>query len=75
MPKFCRQYKYCLENSAQDFSLPDCQFLHSGKLCIDSMPLCVCVCACVYVCVCVRERELKLKLENFIFQGLYFRFI
>ena len=28
-------------------SLPDCQFLYSGKLCIDSVPLCVCVCACV----------------------------
>ena len=47
MPKFCRQCEYCLKNSAQDFSLPDCQFLYSGKLCIDSVPLCVCVCVCV----------------------------
>ena len=31
--------------------MPDCQFLYSGKLCIDSVPLCVCVHACV------RERE------------------
>ena len=47
--------------------MPDCQFLYSGKLCIDSVPLCVRVCVCVCVCVracvracvhtCVRERE------------------
>ena len=42
--------------------MPDCQFLYSGKLCIDSVPLCVCVCVCVCMCVracvraCVRER-------------------
>ena len=37
MPKFCRQYEHCLKNSARDFSLPDCQFLNSGKLRIDSV--------------------------------------
>ena len=55
MPKFCRQYKYCLKNSARDFTVCLTANFCIQANCVLILCLCVCVCVCVYVCVCVCE--------------------
>ena len=58
MPKFCRQYKYCLQNSAQDFTVCLTASFCIQANCVLILCLCVCVCMCVCVCehACERER-------------------
>ena len=62
MPEFCRQYKYCLKNIAQDFTVCLTANFYIQANCILILCLCACVCArvcvcvCACMCVCVRER-------------------
>ena len=61
MPKFCRQYEYCLKNSARDFTVCLTASFWIQVNCV--LILCLCararVCVCVRACMraCVRQRE------------------
>ena len=60
MPKFCRQYEYCLKNSARHFTV-----CLTANFCIQAnCVLILCLCGSVRACVCVWERRTLITLWN-----------